>query len=817
MEPLPLAVTIPELVSAILRHADRASLLCSLRVNRTWAACCIEILYEELQLNSQRHLESLLKCLERQRARRDHDSGFLNWLTKPTIIKKINLSKWRYRKVPFQFTDGIVLAVFEEMAGLASLLAAQFDKLASELSDGIIIKGHLRKVVLPKLDSYVARVFDALVNVDARGTPLTHEAVDFLLSRLFFVSPDSLLALLHSSPDIESIDACHDIGIKHLLHAASSNLFNNLRSLSLQNNLAKFSMLPQFRDSTPALQLLEGLSLAPIAHFGGASVLIDTPISALVDLFKSLRLLEFLDLGFHGAPVVALLAALHCPLKTLRSRVGRTVVPDPVNFQPWAPFFNDQTVLKLIEVSETLEELDVEIGLGNAAFPGSSDFYESCGMQSNTTVQTKLRKLKLVYDSSSLYVSSSFDTFYDPTLTPPFLNNLLTSTAHTLTHLELHLPFSGAHKLWLVDFSVCTALESVNLGIWEIEATALLQGTQRYRGSQFPTFCPGEQFRGSQGTLKKLELAHVVVMRLDMFLMNRLFEECDGMWIPSTVIEAGNIPAFEKLEELSLSFVDLYKDPVLFWLGRCPSLRLISGHGLFRIPERCSFLGHARMRLRLEGPDMPAVLDPSFSSPSLKFAERAELTLGDLRDKVIRAFEPCLESAVRLRLFGWHGPKYLPDVRLRWLLKSVPRLEALALWYHGIGNGTLKAIAETAPDSLKEVELSEAGLWDVRSRRMRVNAIEGFLVRLTERCKVPPKFRFRYEVLGRPFREAVVEHTRAGRKGDLEISKERHWQSFLAQRRELFATVKRLGIDWFISEGIPDLESERERELAIGS
>lgn len=209
----------------------------------------------------------------------------------------------------------------------------------------------------------------------------------------------------------------------------------------------------------------------------------------------------------------------------MRSRVARAVSADSW-YNPGVPLLNEQTVWKLINVTATLEELDLRIGMGNAELEleGDDSIDSLCEIPAEGNVQSTLRKLKLVYDPYWIYDAFNGPN-YDPYFTPAFLTPLATSAAHTLTHLDLQLLLSGAQTLHLADFSGCTALESVNIGIHDDEA-GFLDMWRRYPGRRFPSFSPGTQFSGSRATLKKLELSQFVMTRLPLFTLNRLFEDC---------------------------------------------------------------------------------------------------------------------------------------------------------------------------------------------------------------------------------------------------------------------------------------------------
>lgn len=209
---------------------------------------------------------------------------------------------------------------------------------------------------------------------------------------------------------------------------------------------------------------------------------------------------------------------------------------------------------------------------------------------------------------------------------------------------------------------------------------------------------------------------------------------------------------------------------MLFCLGRCPALSKIGMRGRsFRVPDRCSILGHEGMRLRLEGEGMPALVDPLFPSESLKFAARAEVVICYPRGPVIRAFGPCLESVVRIQFSTFAPSARIPDCLLREVLGKMPRLEVLTVWYNGIGNGTFKAIADTAPASLEEIGIVFRPRSMITSRVVRLNALNGLVRRLADRCGAPARVWVRFGTffcfLDSPYKDLIVERTRPDGKG----------------------------------------------------
>lgn len=818
---------------AVLREA--------MRVDRTWAACGIELLYEHLVINSPKSLEQLIKCLGIRRRRiagRGVRDRLMAWSAGPLVVRVLDFSHWRFQIVNWHAIESTVMtlpSLWHRMQWTGTALETELRCLAVELSCGPVLQGCVSRILFPEL-KFIGSRFDALLLPvippleDQRNLV---ERFDYELSRIFFLGPGTLVALLESSPEaslVQEFRGGHDLGIVELFRAAETGLLSNLATLGIHNNLARFLGPSLFNpDPMDILKMNSGSESVPYFYRENTEMpfrLIDTPVESLVQVWSSLTNLTTLDFGHHGAPLALILAVKHCKsLRVLRCGASQAEAPDLGRlFDPRRPHNNEQMVEKIIEYGSLLEELDMEIGLGNASIPNWAEELLSPSTDSFAPAPSRLRKLKLVYNAcwSFKFWDQGEDTadLYDADETPAFLSRLASRTARTLSHLELELMDTQV-PLEHAEFQVCTALEEVSI------RQSLWSWTTRQESARFPglgglvRFDPGKQLLGSRETLRKLSLTHVALRQMHL-LRDIAFGKDNGTLSAADLwrfVDAAAFPEFSRLETLHLQFTDMYFDPVLFWLGRCPALRHLIVFRPFRLPygPRCSFLGQERTGLFFpEGRDGPGCAVDDFESPYLQLAFPATVEILEIRDSVIDVLEPSLSNVASLQLgYDSMRRRSVSNPTLRRVLSQATRLEELKIEYPRIDVGTLKAISDLRPPNLRKVSFSTP--YTITPKKLRLNALEGFVRKMAapgesgERTRI--KFNGIYSLVDRPDRLRLERYTRAGQRGDRAVSKARHIEEFRRQRQSLVRTVQELGIGWITSMKTPDLESDDETWL----
>lgn len=829
---------------------DESPLKAALRVNRVWAVCTMEVLHEHLMIDSPDQLNRLLAGVELRRLRvcgLQPSFPAMDWASAPPVVRVLDFSKWSFQTVlRNHLLEGAesLPAIWERMKTDARKLNESFQMLAADLATGAFLKSCVNSIVFPDI-GHTARDFDETVACDV---PPTEDEAALLkmaryeLSRFFFLSPGAFSLLVLSAtnePFLTEIVGCTDLGIVHLLGAAQLGRLENLTSLTLENNLSTFRAL---RSGANEMEILESATCAddpPVFYRedddGFDEMTCNTPIGALEEFWSAVPKLTTLDMGFHGSPLALLTAALCCPLlKTIRCRPNYAVFPGPTEFDPRQPHINEQTVSQLVDICESLEELDLEIGLGNLPVP--AHHLELYARLPEPLAPSRLRKLKLSYDplwaEQMDFIGLEMDEeMYDPSRTPSFLSHLALRSAHTLTILNLELQQLGI-SLEDVDFGCCTALEEVRIGL-SLRSYDVRTTTQKYPGGPAMLgLCPGDQFSGSRKTLRKLDLLHLVTRRTAPFRYGTLFQgERRVPWEyfddgTRVTVYAEYALEFPKLEKLSLSFADLARDPVLLWLGRCPALREVDVLKLFRVPDRSSFLGEDRMQLVDADPERPAAPDPRFAGTALRLAARATLRLADLNREACNAFEPLL-SDVRFLQLGCSAfeRRSMPNRMLRRWLSAASQLDSLRIGYREIDNGTLKAIAELGAPGLRTVIIHGQG-HSGSPRKLRMEAVAGFARKMVGKAlpgddtddvgdsrEMYIRFTAFSEVIDFPSKSWIERFTKCGRRGDRESSTTRHIESFIRRNQDFVRAIDELGIGW-IGPFSGEMRRSIEQEMA---
>lgn len=883
---------LPELVRRILRHVRSSQYASSfssrtyrsrtrdsaaealralLRVNHLWAACTVEVIYADLKVWRPEQLEKLLDSLTWRRRRVNGvaiETGnipryqFLTWLSTP-VVHTIDFSRfsWRTWHVDLDLRNNARLLDIREAENLRrDRVNSNLLSLATELAIGHLLKGQVSEIVFP---DYVAsqpnEPFDETSvppqqnadNLADYGDHYGHHRyLDFENSRFDCLSLETFLSLLDVPGTMRStLRGSTDTDFSLLEYASVKGKFRTLTSLSLATNFA-------YANDPLTIEARNRLRLPRMFRDGNTPFRLEVTLDAGISFWTSLTRLTFLELLSPAvSSFVVILAARHCPnLKVLRTRLQSLRVPNSA-INEHQNGLAEPAVKEAMFSSSSLEELKIQISHGNVGIVQNEPdlWLGTKGAKGPSSLKT----LEIEYEMMYVRRLDDPDSVYDVEKSWVFLNDTFTRVKHLLTKLHLE-SFSSRLFDWdEVDFSCFTALEDVSLELAFAARIARVslygeKDGERARHEGYPgvtgSFCPGDQFAGSRNTLKSLTLGDTRVWRMVRFAPAKY---ANGE-LPT--MRADEVPEFPKLESLTFSYVDFYKDPMLLWLGRCPALNILRIVRPFRLPESCSFLGPQVVEWIQMGDDhkFPTRIDPDLSSKEqlqLAFPAKLSIAAFGLNSKLVRCLEPQLLRVVALTLIGRAGRRInnrAPDE----ILSKTGHLEALEFHMCGLDSGALKVIAKRATERLRDIVIRDSrsnkaknphgqklGITEPSHRResfLRFNAVSGFLRAMVNEASKRPVVRQPWDAdyvfvprphlrirLGYSFwllagedelaeQRAVI--TWPGRRGNLATSKERHQEAWLRERDAMCTVIDELGLESIYEGRKPSTADEREEE-----